>query len=108
MILEDLVSYFRANGSFEEFCKIQNLNIESEVIEIYMQESLSLNGKLYFFEIEKSEGKIKFIFNGIEYINLFDFFYFLDTIEEFNNAEYLHIKDVEIANILLNYVINDG
>ena len=106
MKLIELVNYFRDGGSFEEFCQSQSLDKESEVIEIYMKKPLKLDNDLGFFEIEKTEGNIEYIHDDVEYSNLFDFYYFLDVIEDSNNNKSL--TDENIARLLYNYAINDA
>jgi hypothetical protein len=108
MKLLQLVSYFRNGGSFDEFCENEQLNQESEVIEIYMKQPLEINSNLGFFEIEKTEGNYEFSDNGILYSNLFDFYYFQDAIEESNDSNNKHLTDDQIAKILFNYAINDA
>ncbi|PTT43699.1 hypothetical protein DBR28_00190 [Chryseobacterium sp. HMWF028] len=104
MKLLELIQFFRNGGSYEELCQLQNLDIESEVIEIYMKQPLKIDNDLGFFEIEKTEGKIEYSSDGIQYSNLFDFYYFLDAIEE---AKPL-ISNEEPTKILYNYAINDA
>lgn len=108
MKLVDLVHYFRNGGDFEEFCLQQAINAESEVIEIYMQKPFSLESELAFFEIEKTEGAVEYSLNNVKYYNLFDFYYFMDVIEESNNSQNGELTDNEIAKILLSYAINDA
>lgn len=52
-------------GTFEDLCEEQALNAESEVIEIYAQESVSLEARLGFFPIEEMEGRIEFQSKGV-------------------------------------------
>lgn len=108
MKLVDLIQYFRNDGSYEDFCESQNLNTESEVIEIYMEKPVKIGNNLNFFEIEKTEGNIEYTSNGIEYSNLFDFYYFLDVIEEANNSENQSLSDKDLTILLYNYAINDA
>lgn len=106
MKLIDLITYFRQGGSFADFCEKQTLNAESEVIEIYAQEPVSLESQLGFFPIEETEGKVEFQSAGVKYQNLFDFFYFLDTIESIKDSE--ELDDENLAQKLLSYAINDA
>lgn len=106
--LVDLVRFFRNGGSLENFCLEQGLNSESEVIEIYMQKPFSLNSELACFEIEDTEGAVEYSFNSTIYYNLFDFYYFLDAIEESNDSPNSKRTDREIAEALLSYAINDA
>jgi len=40
--------------------------------------------------------------------NLFDFYYFLDAIEEANNNQNRSLSSEELAKLLYNYAINDA
>lgn len=108
MKLIELVNYFRKGGSFERFCQDKYLDLESEAIEIYVEKSFNLDNNLAFFEIEKTEGRFEYTFNGITYFNLFDFYYFLGAIEESSNDENRSLSDNEIAHSLLSYAIKDA
>jgi len=108
MNLVDLVHYFKNGASYEEFCLSQSLDLESEAIEVYMKRPFDINNELAFFEIEKSNGKIEYFFEGASYFNLFDFYHFLDTIEESRYETNKHLADDEIARILLAYADNDA
>ncbi|WP_294279234.1 hypothetical protein [uncultured Chryseobacterium sp.] len=108
MKLLELVKYFRSGGSFKDFCNEERIDLDSEVVEIYMEEPLDLNGNLGFFEIEKTEGAYEFFNNNIKYINLFDFYYFLDAIEDSNNDVNKELSDRKITEILYEYAINDA
>lgn len=108
MKLVDLVSYFRKGGSFELFCQNNFLNSESEVIEIYMEKPFSLDKDIMFFEIEKTEGRVEYVSNNVTYHNLFDFYYFLDAVEESNDSQNKSMTDIDLANMLFSYAINDA
>jgi hypothetical protein len=108
MKLLELVNHFRKGGSYEEFCQSQSLSVESEVVEIYMEKPFTIDNDLKFFEIEKTEGKTEYVFNEMKYFNLFDFYYFLDAIEESNSDENESLADNVIAKLLFEYAINDA
>lgn len=108
MNLVQLVNYFRKGGVFNEFCHLQNLDLESEVIEIFMLAPLGLDNELAFFEMEKISEDIELVYESNVYVNLFNFYYFLDAIEESNSPQYLNLSDEEIARRLFDYAINDA
>ncbi len=108
MKLEDLIAYFRKAGVFEDFCQDYSLDVEAEVIEVYMQKPFSLDSDLAFFEIEKTEGNIEHISDGVKYYNLFDFYYFLDMIEELKEGDNKKLSDKEVAERVLSYAIKDA
>jgi hypothetical protein len=108
MKLIELVNYFRNGGFFEEFCHSQSLDAESEVVEIYMGKPFKIDNELAFFEIEKTEGNIEYIHNGVKYFNLFDFYFFLDAIKESDSIENQSLIDSVISKKLYDYAINDA
>ena len=105
MKLVELVSFFRRGGTFEKFCYEHQLDPESEVIEIYALVPLKIDSELAFFPIEETGGKITHFVGGHEYQNLFDFYYFLDVINELGD-EPAHL-DVEVSDRLFEYAIHD-
>jgi hypothetical protein len=107
MKLIDLISFFRRGGTYESFCKDNLLNVESEVIEIYAQEPVSLQSNLGFFSIENTKGQIEYLFDGKRYRNLFDFFYFLEVMEDLKISKEMP-QDAELAQTLLSYALNDA
>jgi len=106
MLLINLISYFRSGGTFESFCEAQRLNANSEVIEIYAQIPVSAESCLGFFPIEESRGKTNLTVKGLLYQNLFDFFYFLEVIEDVKGNTLM--GDAELAQILLVYALTDA
>ncbi|MDR0263682.1 MAG: hypothetical protein LBJ04_10700 [Sphingobacterium sp.] len=108
MKLVELIDFFRNGGSFEEFCRLELLNEESEVIGIFMEMPLDIDNELRFFEIEKTGGRLEYTDHGINYYNLFDFYYFLDTVEEAGNDQNEAISNEELTKLLYNYAINDA
>ncbi|MEM7105927.1 MAG: hypothetical protein AAF502_22520 [Bacteroidota bacterium] len=108
MNLEELVTYFRNEGSFKQFCESRSLALDTEVVEIYMKKPISIENDLAFFEIEKSGGNLEHTENEITYFYLFDFYYFLDAIEESNNDNNQSLSNAELAQQLLAYAINDA
>ncbi|QHS58203.1 hypothetical protein [Chitinophaga agri] len=105
MTLTALISYFRKGGSYEEFCLSCELDARSEVIEIYMEQPWEINNDIALFEIEKTEGLAEYTANNKKYSNLFDFYYFLDVVDESKN---MTITDGELAERLLSYVRDDA
>ena len=106
MKLIELISFFRQGGAFADFCKEQRLNEEVEVIEIYAQEPVGLEAELSFFSIEETEGRIEFQSEGVRYHNLFDFFYFMEVIDDLKGSE--EPTHAELAQKLFSYAIKDA
>jgi hypothetical protein len=108
MKLVELVTFFRNGRSFNEFCQINSLDEASEVIEIYMAKPFGIDTELAFFEIERTDGRIEHESNGEIYFNLFNFYYFIDVIEESKSLENKRLTDEELANKLLHYALFDA
>ncbi len=106
MKLIDLVAYFRHGGTFEGFCREQELDAESEVIEIYAQVPVGLESQLRFFPIEETGGQVEVNFGGIKYENLFDFFFFLQTVGGFKDEG--SVGDAALSETLLSYAMKDA
>lgn len=106
MKLTGLVSYFRNGGTFEGFCEEQSLDVDSEVIEVYARTPVSLDSELGFFPVEETGGRAELQLEGLLYQNLFDFFYFLDVIEDVKKAP--DQGDDELARRLLSYALKDA
>lgn len=106
MKLIELIAFFRQGGSFSDFCRAQTLNEDSEVIEIYARGPVSLESQLGFFPIEETEGRVEFRSDGIPYHNLFDFFYFLEVMEDVKGND--ESTDSALAQKLFTYAIKDA
>ena len=108
MHLTNLVGFFRGGGTFEDFCIKHELDREAEVIEVFAAKPFDLDMDLAFFPIEETGGTLQHTVNGIDYFNLFDFYYFLDAIEESKNAQNEAFSDRQIAEKLLTYAVNNA
>lgn len=108
MTLTEIITYFKENRSKDEFFKNHHLDIESEVVEIYMQKPFSLDNKIEFLEIEKTKGTIEFDINDVKYYNLIDMYSFIDFIKNSMESPNYNLTDAQLAKILLDYCINDA
>lgn len=103
MNLIELVSYFRKGNNLGSFTDKMKLDEESEVIFAFSKRPYKIEDSLLFFEFEKTEGKGIYNYDNEDCYCLFDFYYFLDVIEEASN-----ISDIELANVIFNYIKNDA
>jgi hypothetical protein len=108
MTLIDLIDIFKKGKDFESFCKDFSLDVDSEVIEIYMTKPYGVKSEIFLFEIEKTKGFIEYEYNGKIYNNLFDFYYFQDVINDFINGDLGNLSNEELALKLISYSINDA
>jgi len=105
MKLINLVPYLKSFDSLEELYKLNNLDIKSEAIIIYMEETLAIESEIVFFEIEETKDNLTYKKNGINYIQLFPVNYAMEIIEDLLGFGY---DELEIAQRLLEYRIKDG
>lgn len=106
MTIKTLINYFKTVGTLNEFLENNSLNADSELILAYMQKPLSIENEISFFEVEKVDDETEF--KKTKYFYLFDFHYFLEFIEESKSYKNRNLTDQELAEILLNYAINDA
>ncbi|MFP5438752.1 MAG: hypothetical protein ACLGH8_13280 [Bacteroidia bacterium] len=95
MTLPELIHYFTEGNTYEDFCKAQGLNKYAE-IEIYMQRPFGINGKVEFFKIEETAGKVQHYYNGSEFYNLFDFSFFLNAVKEADSGDDF-VNEIELS-----------
>lgn len=106
MTLPELIQYFRNDGDYTSFCKMQRLDKDAEAIEIYAAQPFGLNSKLEFLAIEETAGRTPYSYNGNEVHSLFDFYYFINAVNEAFRDETK--SDIDIALRLLDYAERDA
>jgi len=104
MTLPDLINHFREGGSYEAFCKTARLDSNAENLTIYMPKPFGLNSKLEFFDADQTAGKSPYAYNGSEFYNLFDFYYFMNIMKDNRNEA---LSDIDLALRLLDYAEKD-
>lgn len=107
MTFEELITYFRSGGSYDEFCKQQGLDLDSELIEVLFKYPYDINADLRFEECEKSNGLIENEVDGLMYHSLLDMHYIQDAVEESLAEEHRAMTDQELAERLYSYAVND-
>lgn len=108
MKLIELIKYLTNPELLEELFLEQGLNIESEVLLIYMEGDLDLTSDISILEIEETEDDLIFEKDGLQYIQLFPIDYAIDLIEFDLNMKDKGYSDLEIAERLLEYRKNDA
>lgn len=109
MTLPELIEYFKEDGNtYQSFCRWQNLDSDAEAIELFMQKPFGLNNKVEFFRVEETAGRTQYSYNGSEFYNLFDFYYFLNAVKESERPENSYLTDIDLALKLIDYAEKDG
>ena len=107
MKIIDLVTSLADPNNIDQFILDNNLNDESAGVLIYMKHSLSTDSDIVFFNFEETDGKAKFEKDGVIYYSLTSISEIPDIIEYINFQERLSSNE-QIANGLLDYIINDA
>ncbi|MBK7884941.1 MAG: hypothetical protein IPJ81_15030 [Chitinophagaceae bacterium] len=108
MKLIDLIEYLIEPGKMENLYQQRKLNTESEALLIYMQNELSLESNIAFFKIEETEDDLKFVKNGLQYVQLFPIDYAIELIESDLDLKNKGYTNLEIAKRLLEYRLKDS
>ena len=108
MKLIDLIEYLVKPEKIENLYQERKLNTESEALLIYMQNELSLESNIAFFEIEETEDYLQFVKNGLKYVQLFPIDYAIELIESDLGLKNKGYTNLEIAKRLLEYRLKDS
>lgn len=107
MKLTDLIDYLRSPNKLNQLLVEEQLNTDSEVIEIYMKDSLSLESEIKFFEIEETEDNLNFEKDGVTYVQLFPVDHAIEVLGFLNMPRESH-ENFDVAKRLLEYRIKDA
>ncbi len=99
MKLIDLIPYLKDYNRLTELYEIDNLNIDSEAILIYMKEDINIDSETVSFEIEETHDKLLYKKIDINYVQLFPITLAMELIEDLLKNGY--DGDSEIAQRLL-------
>ncbi|HEX7906105.1 MAG TPA: hypothetical protein VF487_19665 [Chitinophagaceae bacterium] len=108
MKILELIKHLKTFDKAEQLKNKQLPNVEFDLAELYMENSLSLDSNIRFFDSEKISNDLEMEVEGIKYVNLFPLYLAQEMIEEFTKSTEKKYSDLEIANRLLEYRINDA
>ena len=108
MKLQELTRYLINPEQLEDFYQEIGVDIESEALLIYMKGALDLKSEISIFEIEETKDDLLFEKDGIKYYQLFPVDYAVELIESDLDLRNKGYSDVEIAQRLLEYRLNDA
>jgi hypothetical protein len=77
-------------------------------VDTFLKEALDIRAEIIFVDAETMPGTIEVEIDGVNYINLLPLFMLQEMVEEFANLEGKHMTDVQIANRIIEYSINDA
>ena len=108
MKLPELIKFLLDPDQLKALYQKLGVNSDSEALLIYLRETLSLESEISIFEIEETEDDIFFDKDGVQYVQLFAVNHAKDLIEFDLNLKDKGYSDVQIAQRLLDYRINDA
>jgi hypothetical protein len=108
MKLADLVAYFRTGSTISDLIQRESLDAHSDQIVVYLKDSLDINSELVFIEIEKTNDDIELVYNEKRYVGLFSLGQTHDIILDYLHSTKNSYSNIEIAENILNYRINDA
>jgi len=108
MKLTELVNYLLNPEELGSLYDNLKVDVESEALLIYMKDALDLKSDIFIFEIEKTEDRLHFIKEGINYYQLFPVDLAVDLIESDLELKDRGYTSEYIAKRLLEYRKNDA
>ncbi|WP_142685410.1 hypothetical protein [Chitinophaga polysaccharea] len=107
MKLIELIDHLKTASKAEQLRNQQIPDVEYDLVELYMKDSLSFESEIAFFDAETIPGYIIIEMDGIRYKNLFSLNLIQEMVEEYV-AEYPNWSDLDIAKRIMEYRINDA
>jgi hypothetical protein len=108
MKLEEAVKYLKDSDGLQQLCITESLTTDPDDLLIYMKKALNIESELSFFSIEETEDYLIFNKDGVQYIQLFPAYYAVNLIESDLDLLNRGFTNLQIANRLLDYRINDA
>jgi hypothetical protein len=104
----ELVKKMRVEGAIEKFLSKELPNIEFDMIDSFMIDSIDIQSEISFFNIEELPDGIEMKIGEILYVNFFPLYLIKELIEDFLNLYGISSTDLHIAEKLIEYRINDA
>ncbi len=108
MNLVELVPHLKNRTLAEELLKREWPELVYEFVNIYMKDKLGLESTIVFFDTDKISGQLIIEIDGIQYESLFTLNMTQELVEEYYMESDQKLSDLEIAERLIDYCINDA
>lgn len=108
MTIIELVPHLKSLSKAEVLSNSILLDIEFDLIELYMKESLKLDSDIVFFDAESIPNELLIEVDGIKYESLFPLYMAQEMVEEYDTLYKNQLSDLEIAKRLLDYREKDA
>ena len=107
MKLVELIKHLKRIDKAEQFISKELPNVEFDSIDIFMVNDLNLNADIKFFDAESVHGS-EIEIAGVQLSNFLPLYMAQEMVEEYNMNLEGKMTDLEIAEAVLSYSINDG
>ena len=108
MKFENIIHYLLKPSKLIDLYAVYSINPESASIGIYMENSLDINSNIELFEIEETGGRIENVKNNRKYIAVLPVDLAIELIDYDLDLKDKGLTDLQIAQRLLDYSINDA
>jgi len=104
----EFISYLINPQKLEGLYEKIGINKESEALLIYMKGALNVASDISLFEIEETDDDLIFEKQGVIYYQLFEIEHAIDLIERDLQLKDRGYSELQIAQRLLDYRVNDA
>ena len=108
MKLLDIIGHLRDPDKVGQLYDTLKLSTDSEAVLIYMEDSLSLDSELHFFEIEKTDDTLVFTENGVTYYQFCPLDHASEIIDSYFLDNEKQLDNLVLAKRLMDYIVNDA
>lgn len=107
MKIIELVKHLISIEKAEAFVYREIPQIDYDLVDIYMINSLELESELFFFDAETIPNKLSIEIDNVNYENLFPLNLAQEIVEDIKR-QYKNISDIDVAKKLLEYRKKDA
>jgi hypothetical protein len=108
MKLIDLVPYLVNRERLNQLYDKRKADINSDILLIYMVDIIDIESDVVIFDIKETDDLLFFNKDGVEYVQLFTVDHTADLIEYDLELKDQGYSDLQIAERLVSYRINDA
>lgn len=108
MNIIELIPHLKSLSKAEALLSSILPDIEFDLVELYMKDSLTLDSDVMFFNAESIPNELVIEIDGNKYENLLPLYMAQEMVEEYVNVYGNKVSDLEIAKRLLDYSEKDA
>ncbi len=108
MKLLDIIDFLINPEKLKSFFYENSINQEFESLLIYMKDSIDIDAELYFFGMEETDDDLVYKKDGTIFHQFFPIDYVIELLEFDLNLKNSGLSNLEMAQRLVEYRINDA